>query len=109
MLDVPTESLIGGTLNETAAWKVDTQEQKNWNKTNTEMHRDDVVSESCMTEEKTRAWGEDASLMWFHILMLNNTSMCNPHSSRSYALSVSPFLMKQRCGWRHINLDPRDG
>jgi hypothetical protein len=39
------------------------------------MHRDVIVSEGCMTEEKTRAWGEDGSLMWCHILTLNNTSM----------------------------------
>jgi hypothetical protein len=56
------------------------------------MHRDVIVSEGCMTEEKTRAWGEDESLLWFHSLTLNNTSMgFKTHSSRIYALPVSPF------------------
>ena len=65
------------------------------------MHRDVIVSEGCMTEEKTRAWGEDGSHCGCIGLALNNTSMIfKSHSSRSYALPVSPFLMGEASGTR---------
>ena len=54
------------------------------------MHRDDVVSEGCMTEEKTRAWGEDGSHCGCIGLALNNTSM----SFKLILAGVTPCLFR---------------